>query len=170
MAVTNGSEAPSTTPKLLHLVRLPRTHNNAARRIANDKRALTQPVLLLLLINTKHTQKEQNTTFNIKEKQVKQFQKLMYHLMISTSSLIHVHRSWWLAEWQKRIWHVSNHHQAIRLLPLGGLSISQLMQKEISFCTKHTIHRKAQSGKASTASHTSSCVLFDLSTTKTSLR
>ena len=42
-----GKEAPSTIPKLLHLVRLPRTHNSAARRIAKERRALTHPITTL---------------------------------------------------------------------------------------------------------------------------
>ena len=42
LAVNISSDAPSTIPKLLHLVRLPRTHNKAARRMAKDNRALTQ--------------------------------------------------------------------------------------------------------------------------------
>ena len=36
-AAVIGKEAPSTIPKLLHLVQLPRTHNNAAQRIAKER-------------------------------------------------------------------------------------------------------------------------------------
>ena len=37
LVVNIGSDAPSTIPKLLHLVRLPRTHSKAAQRMATPK-------------------------------------------------------------------------------------------------------------------------------------
>ena len=46
-AAVIGKEAPSTIPKLLHLVRLPHTHNSAALKIAKEKRALTHPITTL---------------------------------------------------------------------------------------------------------------------------
>ena len=36
-AAVIGKEALSTIPKLLHLVRLPRTHNSAARKITKER-------------------------------------------------------------------------------------------------------------------------------------
>ena len=46
-AAVIGKEAPSTIPKLLHLVRLPCKHNSAARRIAKERRALIHPITTL---------------------------------------------------------------------------------------------------------------------------
>ena len=46
-AAVIGKEAPSTIPKLLHLVQLPHTHNSAVRRIAKERRALTHPITTL---------------------------------------------------------------------------------------------------------------------------